>query len=251
MKKLLFVKFILVIFFLQFFCFKFVFANQIIDTDVDGLSDVDEIYKYHTDPNNADTDFDGFLDGDEIKKGYSPLQNKKLLKEVDTDGDGLNDELELKFGTDLNKKDTDNDGFLDKAEIDKGYSPITKEPLKLKKHIEVVIKNQELRYFLQGIQLGEYKVSTGKNNSTPRGEFTIGKKTQKAWSRTAKLWMPYWMPFKGQLYGLHELPEWPNGKKEGREHLGKPVSGGCIRLGEGDAKKLYDWADEGTKLVIK
>ena len=58
------------------------------------------------------------------------------------------------------------------------------------------------------------------------------------------------MPFIGTKYGLHELPEWPGGKKEGEDHLGTPVSGGCIRLGVGAAKELYEWADVGTEVII-
>lgn len=45
----------------------------IADTDGDGLSDYDEIYKYKTDPNKADTDGDGMKDGEEIRVGRNPL----------------------------------------------------------------------------------------------------------------------------------------------------------------------------------
>lgn len=39
------------------------FSNEY-DTDGDGLSDFQEIFKYFTDPNNPDSDGDGILDGD-------------------------------------------------------------------------------------------------------------------------------------------------------------------------------------------
>jgi tetratricopeptide (TPR) repeat protein len=42
------------------------------DTDDDGLSDLDEVNIYFTDPNNADTDGDGQNDGDEIALGFDP-----------------------------------------------------------------------------------------------------------------------------------------------------------------------------------
>ena len=43
------------------------------DTDGDGLSDVDELGIYETDPTNADTDGDGYSDGEEVANGFDPL----------------------------------------------------------------------------------------------------------------------------------------------------------------------------------
>ena len=43
-----------------------------VDTDEDGIADIDEINLYRTDPNEADSDQDGFLDGIEIMKGFDP-----------------------------------------------------------------------------------------------------------------------------------------------------------------------------------
>ena len=42
------------------------------DSDLDGLSDYDEIYIYHTNPYSADTDGDGISDKAEILKGTDP-----------------------------------------------------------------------------------------------------------------------------------------------------------------------------------
>lgn len=44
------------------------------DTDNDGLSDGEEVNKYHTDPLNPDTDGDGISDADEILLGLDPLK---------------------------------------------------------------------------------------------------------------------------------------------------------------------------------
>ncbi|MDE5630744.1 MAG: hypothetical protein K2I70_04000, partial [Bacilli bacterium] len=54
------------------------------DSDMDGLSDYDEIIKYKTDPNKKDTDDDGISDYDEIKLGLDPLKK-------DSKGDGVSD----------------------------------------------------------------------------------------------------------------------------------------------------------------
>jgi Bacterial TSP3 repeat len=43
-----------------------------VDSDGDGLSDVDEKNVYHTDPNRKDSDRDGGDDGSEVKNGTNP-----------------------------------------------------------------------------------------------------------------------------------------------------------------------------------
>lgn len=48
------------------------------DSDNDGLTDIEELKVYGTDPKEDDTDGDGYLDGDEVKKGYSPVGEGKL-----------------------------------------------------------------------------------------------------------------------------------------------------------------------------
>lgn len=45
------------------------------------------------------------------------------IGKLDTDGDGVDDELERLIGTDINSQDTDNDGYDDKLEIDNQYNP--------------------------------------------------------------------------------------------------------------------------------
>ena len=67
-----------------------------VDTDGDGLSDVDEACLTGTDPNDRDSDDDGVIDGDE----QDPAG--------DADGDGINN---------ANDPDSDNDGLLDGTEL--------------------------------------------------------------------------------------------------------------------------------------
>lgn len=243
-----------IIFLAGFACVNPVFAFQDEDLDGDGISDSDEWTRYYTDPMNIDTDGDGFTDGVEIKNGYSPLaSHKKRARDIDSDNDGLNDELELKFKTDLKKNDTDEDGFSDGEEIKAGYNPLSRDVKKLKKKITILLKKQRLHYSLGGVQLGSMIVSTGTARMpTPIGTFKILNKAKRAWSNPAGLWMPYWMAFaRDGKVGLHELPEWPNGKKEGVNHLGRPASHGCVRLGPKDAKILYEWTPVGTKVIVK
>ena len=49
------------------------------DQDGDGLTDIEEIYKYDTNPKSADTDGDGWSDGEELADGmYSPSNPTKF-----------------------------------------------------------------------------------------------------------------------------------------------------------------------------
>lgn len=120
------------------------------------------------------------------------------------------------------------------------------------KYIDVDIARQMMVLFENGKPLDSYLVSSGKRGmDTPKGEFSVENKAPRPWSKTYGLYMPYWMAFTGDgKYGIHELPEWPSGYKEGADHLGHPVSHGCIRLGIASARRVYEWADVGTPIII-
>ncbi|MBL7058567.1 L,D-transpeptidase family protein [Patescibacteria group bacterium] len=227
-------------------------ANSLSDMDKDGVPDRDEIEIYKTNPENSDTDGDGYSDFIELNNGYSPLESSSLkLTDSDYDNDGLSDKMELNFGTDLSNSDTDGDGYLDGVEIENGFDPNSAKEIKLEKRIEVDTSSQVMKYFLGGVKMGDFIVSTGAwNTQTPKGHFKIDYKDPRALAAKYNLWMPWWMSLQHGYFGIHELPEWSNGVKEGEDHLGKPVSHGCIRLGVGPAKYIYDWAPMGTEVFI-
>lgn len=50
------------------------------DTDVDGLTDGDEVLRYGTNPLDRDTDKDSFLDGKEVENGYNPRGSNRCAK---------------------------------------------------------------------------------------------------------------------------------------------------------------------------
>lgn len=118
------------------------------------------------------------------------------------------------------------------------------------KYIEIVLSQQALYCFEGENLINKFTISTGKwSMPTPRGQRAIYSKTERAWSETYGLYMPWWNDIGGG-YGIHELPEWPGGAKEGEGHLGIPVSHGCVRLGVGAAQWVYDWAPIGTPVFI-
>lgn len=228
------------------------YAQTLTDIDRDGLTNIEETTLYYTDPHNPDTDGDGFMDGEEIIYHYSPHKKGARLSGNDFDGDGLSDWLELQFGSNISVKDTDGDGHDDYDEVVHSFDPTDPTPVKMKQVIVVDTKNQRVQAFANDVQLTDFVASTGKPGyDTPKGIFSIQSKHPRAWSRSYGLWMPYWMAFIGSSYGLHELPEWPGGYKEGQDHLGVPVSHGCVRLGVGDAEWLYTWASVGTTVEVR
>jgi len=197
-----------------------------------------------------DFDGDGYDDATEVANGWSPYGPGRLY-ENDADGDGLSDGDELARGTEPLFADTDGDGYRDGDEVREGYDPRDAAPTRLKKRIVISLAKQELTTYYGDTPIASHPVSTGRPGMpTPTGTYAVLDKKPRAWSSAAKLWMPYWMPFIGTKYGMHELPEWPGGFKEGQDHLGTPVSHGCVRLGVGAAKEVYDWVDIGTEVEI-
>lgn len=119
------------------------------------------------------------------------------------------------------------------------------------RYIEIDI-SQQMLYIFEGTNLiGGYRVSTGKSTMpTPLGTFSVLNKNPRAYSAKYGLYMPWWNAITTAGHGIHELPEWPNGYKEGQGHLGIPVSHGCIRLGVGPAQTVYNFAPVGTPVFI-
>lgn len=200
-----------------------------------------------------DSDSDGYSDEAEIKSGYSPFNPKPIkIDKSDMDEDGLNDYLEIKFKTDPLNADSDGDSFKDGKEIDSLHDPLSTSTKELTTRIEINLKKQELTFFISNQAWKTFSVSTGRPGyKTPTGKFSIINKSPKAWSKAYGLWMPYWLGLGTGSFGIHELPVWPSGYREGADHLGKPVSHGCIRLGIGPAKYIYDRVKVKTEVVIK
>lgn len=200
-----------------------------------------------------DSDNDGYTDEAEIKNGYSPFNPESVrIEKSDVDADGLNDYLEIKFKTDPLNSDSDGDGYKDGEEIDNLHDPLSTSTKELITKIEVSLKKQELTFFVSNQAWKTFSVSTGRPGyGTPTGTYSIINKNPKAWSKAYGLWMPYWLGLGTGSFGIHELPVWPGGYREGADHLGKPASHGCIRLGIGPARYIYDRVKVKTEVIIK
>ncbi|HRY36861.1 MAG TPA: L,D-transpeptidase [Candidatus Magasanikbacteria bacterium] len=166
---------------------------------------------------------------------------------LDTDMDGLSDELELQLGTDIQNKDSDNDGYDDGLEVENGYNPLKGEADKsLPRHVEVDKNTQQLKWFLNNVQVGKAPVSTGVvGMDTPNGEFKILRKrpTVNYQGRTYNYPNTKWnLEFKKSFY-LHGA-YWHN-------QFGiKPMSHGCVNIAYENAEKIYKFLSVGDRVVI-
>jgi len=223
-------------------------AQDIVDSDNDGLSDTEETTIYHTNPQNSDTDGDGFTDDLELRNGYSPRHIGLVkLTEIDSDKDGLNDYTETKLRTDLLNPDTDNDGHLDGAEAHTGFDPLATGKVRAKSKRAVVdLSDQHLHYFIGDVRIGSIAVSTGQRvTPTPLGEFSVERKVPSIhyfgsdYSYPNTKWN---IQFKKHYY-LHGA-YWHNqfGKK--------PMSHGCVNIAYKDVEKLYSFLDVGDKVSV-
>jgi hypothetical protein len=98
-----------------------------------------------------------------------------------------------------------------------------------------------------------YPVSTGKNNSSPVGQYFIKfRYTHPVWFHKGEI-VPAddpknflgtrWLGFDLPKYGIHGTIE--------PEQIGKQVSSGCIRMRNEDVQELYDLIPLGTKVSIE
>lgn len=122
------------------------------------------------------------------------------------------------------------------------------------KRIEIDISDQRM-YVWQGDTLvWNLIASTGMNGyPTRRGTFAVQSRIDNAWSSAWQLWMPNWLGIYwagGSENGIHALPI-INGQRLWGGYLGTPISYGCIVLDTADAEMLYDWAEIGTKVIIR
>ncbi|MDD3774192.1 MAG: L,D-transpeptidase family protein [Patescibacteria group bacterium] len=119
------------------------------------------------------------------------------------------------------------------------------------KYIEIDL-SQQMLYIIEGNRVdGGFSVSSGAwDMPTPVGTFSVLSKATMAWSDISFVWMPWWMQFTGAGHGIHELPIWPDGTREGENALGWAVSHGCVRLGIGSAETVFNWTPEGIPVVV-
>jgi hypothetical protein len=122
------------------------------------------------------------------------------------------------------------------------------------KYILVDISEQHMYVYEGDTQVYSFVSSTGMNNATRTGSFSVLDKIPSAYGATWDIWMPNWLGiyWAGSMEnGIHALPILPNGATLWAGYLGVPISYGCVVLGTYEAQVLYDWADIGTPVEIR
>lgn len=223
------------------------------DTDDDGLTDYEEVAVYYTDPLKFDTNGNGYSDSRDVFEGFSPtLPGRSPLADVDTDGDGLFDAIELRLGTDLGKSDTDADGLSDKEEVYLGNNPVVfgDDRATVERHVEVDLTHQQFYYFMNGVQLGTMPVSTGlPSKATPKGEFKILRKVPITRYVGREPGDEYDLP--NVKWNLEFKPKFFLHSAYWHKQFGiRAMSHGCVNMRIEDAEIIYKFLDIGDKVIV-
>lgn len=169
-----------------------------------------------------------------------------FVNTIDSDNDGLPDELEVKYGTDSLKNDTDGDGYTDLKEISHGYSPLEGSNTRLPKRIEVDLSEQRLKYSYgeYGAQ-GDFLISSGiKKYPTPEGVFAV------KYKQLSKLYKGKGYYYPNTKWNLNFFGSYFIHGAYWHNNFGKPMSHGCVNVSYKNMEGLYNFADVGTEIVI-
>ena len=126
------------------------------------------------------------------------------------------------------------------------------------KNVEIILSKQRSHIKYGDTIVHTFMVSTGaRKTPTPQGQFMIHRKQD---VRVASAWPHYVMPNYLSLvatgaFGMHALPSLSNDKgifwTEALNHIGTPVSHGCVRLLPGDSDLMKAFVEVGTPVLIR
>lgn len=173
------------------------------------------------------------------------IEGKTVLHEVKS-GDSLG-KIAKQYGTTI--------------ELIKKSNGLTRDVIRLGDRLRIwtapfnifVDKSQNVLVLKTGDEiLKTYSVSTGANNSTPVGEFTITTKiANPTWYKSGAVVAPNspenalgtrWMGFDLKGYGIHGTID--------PASIGHQATAGCVRMLNQEVEQLYDMIPAGTKVTI-
>jgi hypothetical protein len=107
------------------------------------------------------------------------------------------------------------------------------------RHVEIHRDRGVLLMVEDGVVRRAVHTSTGAGGATPSGSFRVYRKERLSWSYPFSVWMPYASYFVGGI-AMHEYSHVPE----------YPASHGCVRLPDGDAERVYRFAEVGTPVHV-
>ena len=132
---------------------------------------------------------------------------------------------------------------------------LAQNPVGAQKMVLVDISEQRCRRYEGDKLLDTWPCSTGMKNATKTGHFKVQSKLRKAYGGTWDIWMPYWLGIYwsgGTENGIHGIPWYASsGRRIWAGLVGSPATFGCVMLRDDPMKKLWNWADIGTEVVIR
>lgn len=126
----------------------------------------------------------------------------------------------------------------------------------LERNLEVELGTQTMHAKVGDHKVWSFTISSGAAETpTPTGTYSIlNKQELRIGGAYPHYRMPYWQGWRTDGYGLHALPylETDGGAfwQEALDHIGIPVSHGCVRQLPDEAEELYRFTDIGTSLYI-
>jgi lipoprotein-anchoring transpeptidase ErfK/SrfK len=97
-----------------------------------------------------------------------------------------------------------------------------------------------------------YLVSGSVDDNLQPGTYEVYSRSKRAWGIDGGT-MKYMVRFahgKNAAIGFHDIPYEDGRLMQARADLGTPMSSGCVRQARPDARALWDFAPEGTKVVV-
>lgn len=150
------------------------------------------------------------------------------------------------------------EGMIDNMSYVKDAISIAASSLEGKERIvDIDLSEQKMRAVFGDIAVWTMPISSGQpvKYPTPTGSFKISSKQElRIGGEYPHYRMPYFMMWRKDGYGIHSLPYLANDGgtfwTEAREHIGKPVSHGCVRVLPEDASVIYAFSSIGTQVIV-
>ncbi len=126
------------------------------------------------------------------------------------------------------------------------------------RNLEANLGEQRMFAKFGDLVVWEMPISSGAHDTpTPRGHYNIFQKQElRIGGKSPHYRMPYWQFWDARGFGIHGLPYLGSRDssafwKEAENHMGRPVSHGCIRTRDADAEALYKFTIIGTPVWVR